>query len=82
MKRKYPCPCCGLLTLDELPPGTYEICPVCEWEDDPVQFNDPDYIGGANVMSLNQAKKHFIKMGAADAALKNKVRPPHEDEKY
>lgn len=26
------CPCCGFLTLDER--GTFEICPVCFWEDD------------------------------------------------
>ncbi|MFF1770133.1 CPCC family cysteine-rich protein [Streptomyces sp. NPDC058249] len=28
----YGCPCCGFLTLDER--GSYEICPVCFWEDD------------------------------------------------
>ena len=81
MKQKYSCPCCEFLTLDAPPPGTYEICPVCAWEDDPVQFNDPDYIGGANQISLNQAKNNFIKTGAADAALRRKVRPPREEEK-
>lgn len=30
--RKYACPCCGCLTLDER--GGYDICPVCFWEDD------------------------------------------------
>ena len=57
--KQYSCPCCGSLTLDEEPPGTYEICPVCGWEDDPVQFDDPDYAGGANTMSLNEAKKAY-----------------------
>ncbi|MDR2992886.1 MAG: hypothetical protein LBV11_03505, partial [Bacillus cereus] len=23
---KYTCPCCGYRTLEEEPPGTYEIC--------------------------------------------------------
>jgi rubredoxin len=40
---RYACSCCGYLTLDEQPPGTFDICPVCWWEDDPVQFDDPDY---------------------------------------
>lgn len=56
---KYQCPCCGNMTLDEEPPGTYEICPICGWEDDEVQFNNPDYKGGANILSLNEAKKQF-----------------------
>ena len=42
----YPCPSCHNRTLSEQPPGTYEICPVCFWEDDPVQFEDKDYDGG------------------------------------
>lgn len=47
----YTCPCCGYLTLDEKPPGTYDICSICFWEDDDVQYNDPNYEGGANVPS-------------------------------
>ena len=53
----YPCPCCGQLTLDEV--SSYEICNVCGWEDDPVQSTDPDYAGGANKESLNEAKKRW-----------------------
>ena len=30
--KKYPCPCCEQYTLDEEPPGTFEICEVCDWE--------------------------------------------------
>ena len=39
--------------------GSYEICPVCTWEDDPIQTEEPDYKGGANVMSLNEAREAF-----------------------
>ena len=56
---QYQCPCCGFLTLDEEPPGTFDICTVCGWEDDNVQFDDPDFAGGANTMSLNEAKKAY-----------------------
>jgi hypothetical protein len=47
------------MTLPEPPPGTYEICGVCGWEDDPVQFDDPDYAGGANGASLREWRARF-----------------------
>lgn len=62
---RYPCPCCGNPTLDEKPPGTYLICEICLWEDDPVQFDDPDYRGGANRPSLNEAREYFRTIGAS-----------------
>jgi hypothetical protein len=52
-----PCPCCGSQALTTL--GEYEICDVCGWEDDPIQSADPDYAGGANQISLNQARKEW-----------------------
>jgi hypothetical protein len=63
---RFPCPCCGFLVLDEQPPGTYIICEVCNWEDDAVQFTDPDYEGGANLRSLNQ-QREFFRLHARDA---------------
>lgn len=56
---EFPCPCCRFLTLQEPPPGTYEICAMCGWEDDGVQFEDPDYVGGANGTSLNDWGREF-----------------------
>lgn len=47
----YPCPCCGFIVFIDAP-GSYEICPVCEWEDDEVQLRFPGYPGGANHHSL------------------------------
>ncbi|WP_425493889.1 CPCC family cysteine-rich protein [Dyella silvatica] len=55
----YYCPCCGSKTIDE--PGVYEICDVCNWEDDPAQSSDPDYAGGANRISLNEAREIWLK---------------------
>ena len=55
----YKCPCCGNYTLHEKPPGTYEVYTICSWEDDEVQYNDPTYVGGANKMCLNDARKMY-----------------------
>ena len=74
---KYTCPCCGYQTLDEVPPGTYEICSICFWEDDGVQFDDPDYEGGANQPSLKQAQKNYVLFGACDESYIESVRKPN-----
>ena len=70
----FPCPCCGYLTFDEKPSGTFEICPVCFWEDDNVQNEDPNYDGGANGINLNQAKENFAKFGAVHKKFIREVR--------
>lgn len=77
---RYPCPCCSYKTLADEPDGTYDICPVCFWEDDPVQLNDPDYRGGANIPSLKQAQKNFMEFGACEERLKSRVRSFHPEE--
>ncbi len=77
----FACPCCGFLTLDEEPPGTFQICPVCYWEDDNVQFNDPTYRGGANKMSLNEARENFKKSNACGEEFVNAVRSPLPSER-
>jgi hypothetical protein len=66
MSAGHACPCCGSLTLAEPPPGTFEICPVCRWEDDNVQFDDVDYAGAANAVSLRQAQDNFRAFGVSD----------------
>ena len=58
---KITCPCCGYKTLQE--ERSYEICDVCVWEDDEIQFDDPTYSGGANPDSLMEAQKNFIRKG-------------------
>lgn len=73
---KYTCPCCGYKILDEKPPGTYEICSICFWEDDYVQFKDPDYEGEANKVSLRQAQRNFREFGACEEVCKGSVRKP------
>ncbi len=72
----YPCPCCEYLTFDEEPSGSFEICPVCYWEDDNVQNGAPSDAGGANGVSLNEAKVNFAKYGAIKKELAKEVRKP------
>jgi len=36
--------------------GAFEICPVCNWEDDPAQSADPNLSDGANALSLDAAR--------------------------
>jgi hypothetical protein len=76
-QHEYTCPCCGFKTLDE-PPGTYDICPICFWEDDQVQSDDPDYSGGANRLSLSEAQKNYARFGAFEKGALDIVRRPTE----
>jgi hypothetical protein len=69
---KFPCACCGYLTLSDRP-GSYEICHVCFWEDDDVQLLDPWYEGGANKTSLKQAQENFCKFGVSDQRFKENI---------
>jgi Cysteine-rich CPCC len=51
------CPGCGFRTISEGFYGTYDICPVCGWEDDAVQLANPCSGGGANKESLADCQK-------------------------
>lgn len=59
MKKWFTCPVCGYLTRENASFGTFEICPICGWEDDNVQYDHPDSESGANRVSLNQAKQNY-----------------------
>lgn len=49
--RIFCCPCCGYPTLAE--PAAYEICDICDWEDDGGEGYGP------NGCSLDEARDHF-----------------------
>ena len=55
----YPCPSCGFLVFDE-PPGSYAICELCDWKDDPVQLQHPTMHAGANTESLVEYQQRSI----------------------
>ncbi|HEU4451489.1 MAG TPA: CPCC family cysteine-rich protein [Longimicrobium sp.] len=56
----YPCPCCGYLVFDE-PPGSYALCPVCDWEDDALQLEFATTLrGGANAGTLLEEQQRYL----------------------
>jgi hypothetical protein len=77
---KYTCPCCGFKTFDKKPPGTYEICKICFWEDNSFQYHNPDFKGGTNEVSLREAQTNFIKIGASRKRFLNYVHKPTKND--
>ncbi len=69
-----------MLTLDNKPPGTFQICAVCRWEDDNLQAKDIDYAGGANRVSLREARSNYAQIGVAKPRSAAHARPPRDDE--
>jgi len=57
------CPVCGNNNAGEHP--AYDVCPVCEWEDDHLQRDNPDFCGGANDLSLNDFRREWEKKNVA-----------------
>jgi len=59
-KNTFTCPSCGFKTFSA-PPGSYDICPICNWEDDHVQLVNPGLRGGANGGSLKEYQDDILK---------------------
>ena len=53
------CPCCNEHYFGLA--NNYETCPVCKWQDDGTQRNEPDFRGGANKLSLNEYQKEWLR---------------------
>ena len=58
----YPCPCCGFLVFNG-PPGTYEFCPVCAWQETAVQLRFATFPGGPNKSNLVEAQAIYSEYG-------------------
>ena len=54
-EKKIKCPVCGNISFEEA--DDFDICEVCGWENDGLQNRHPEMPGGANRMSLNQARE-------------------------
>ncbi len=58
----------------------HDICPVCFWENDPIQNDNEIYVGGANDISLSEAKANYQKFGAVKQEYIKSVRSPYLNE--
>ncbi|WP_201370420.1 CPCC family cysteine-rich protein [Ktedonobacter robiniae] len=57
--KKFACYCCGFLTLEEDPWGSYEICDVCFWEQTHTQVDNPESLG-PNRITLQEAHESVL----------------------
>lgn len=79
--KKHKCPCCGYYTFEHELNESYDICPVCFWEDSCYDYEFPDDVCSCNKVSLNQAQDNFSRFGACKEELVEYVREPNEEEK-
>lgn len=67
-------------TFEHRPNETYDICEICFWEDDPIQWDDPNYEGRTNNIALLRARENFLQIGACKEKMTPHVRKQKEDE--
>lgn len=60
----YICPVCLKHYFSDI--GSHEICPICKWQDDLYQEDNPESDGGANHVSLVEARENYSKEGISD----------------
>ena len=64
------CPCCGYNTFNPQKRLELDICPICFWEDDPLQYGNPELEFSCNLASLKQAQQNFDAFGASEEDMK------------
>jgi len=72
-ERRHQCPCCDYYTLAQR--ASYEICPVCYWEDDGQDMDGLDVVSGPNHITLREGRANFASIGACDQAALSLVAP-------
>ena len=81
MVSPYPCPCCGYFVFAG-PPGSYEICPICDWEDDALQLEFGTTLsGGANEPTLLEAQRAYAMQRAHLAQRPGAASRPNESDR-
>lgn len=77
---RYPCPCCGYLVFSDAP-GSYDVCPICFWEDDLSQLRFAALGGGANRVSLLEGQRAYAALGACEDRFLSHVRRPTAEDR-
>lgn len=57
LKEKNLCPVCRRYHFSY--PNSFEICPICGFENELLAIREPDFTGGANILSLIETRKAF-----------------------
>ena len=60
-KLRYFCPCCGFRSLIEKSKGSSELCEVCGWQQDYLQYLYKNREEGLNQTSFIECQQKFIK---------------------
>lgn len=78
---KYPCPCCGCITLPVAQEDAIAfICPVCFWEND-VFISSADEPSDENHgLTLNEGRRNYHTFGACSKRRYGLVRKPKPEE--
>jgi len=76
----FTCPCCGYIVFRK-PPGSFDFCPVCVWEDDNVQLRYVTSPGGANKESLLDSQKNYQVIGVSALRRSSRAASPDGFEK-
>lgn len=79
---KKKCPCCGYYTqlVEHEDEPLFEICEVCFWQYDRTAHDRPCVAGGANNISLKDARKNYKQFGVCTPGYERHSREPLEEE--
>ena len=69
------CPVCGKFEFEEY--GDFDICPVCNRENDNLKYDEHNYSGGANDLSVNEARIEYFLLNFSTT--KKKAKELHDD---
>ena len=70
-KKNIKCPVCGKYNFES--ENDFDICTVCGWENDGVQYDDHNFAGGANDLSVNEARIEYFLLNAPNTRTRASV---------
>jgi hypothetical protein len=58
-----------------------EICQICFWVDDPAALRYATTVVGSNRVTLADAQRTYLRLGASEERYRHNVRQPRKDER-